>query len=626
MEDEHVFAETHRLVFRLIDEGKVTGLRIDHPDGLYQPSAYFRRLQARAQPLYVVVEKILEGKEKMPGSWTVDGTTGYEFLAAASGLFVDWRNAGAFDALYARFIGEAIDWKRLVYQKKQTLMRSSMASEMNVLSHRLNRLSEGNRRTRDFTLNALKKALIEFVARLPIYRTYVEGEDASAIEGRDRRYIESTLAAAKRASRELNKSIYDFLGEILLLKKPTPDSIEFVRKLQQVTGPITAKAIEDTAFYAYNRLLSLNEVGGDPRQFGTTVEEFHALNRERLLDWPGSLNSTSTHDTKRSEDVRTRIAALSEIPIEWEKTLGRWAQLNGAFKTTVVDAPAPDANEELLVYQTLIGAFPDDERVTPELVARVQAYLEKALKEAKVHSSWTNPDDEYEQAVKSFAGRALASAPFLADFVPFVRRIAQAARLSSLSQVAFKVASPGVPDVYQGCELWDLSLVDPDNRRPVDFTLRARLLEGIRGALEKGPAARAQLARELASTEGLVDGRAKLLLLREALRWRRADPLLFSAGDYQPLIADGAHAAHVVAFARALDGRAAICVAPRLTLTLLDAASPTIGWQGQLRLPESLAGAFEDVVTGARVTPTNGALSLAQCFASFPVALLRSVK
>ena len=410
MEDERVFRDTHQLVFRLVDEGKVTGLRIDHPDGLYAPSGYFRRLQQEHEGLYVVVEKILEGHEKMPASWQVDGTTGYEWLNTVNGLFVDARQAGAFAEIYARFTGIRQKWSELINEKKRVLMRSSMASEINMLSHRLNRLSEGNRRTRDFTLNALTGALVDYVARLPIYRTYVEGYDAASVDERDRQYIESTIRAAKRSSRELNRTIYDFLRSILLLENPTDESREFVRKLQQVTGPVTAKAIEDTAFYVYNRLVSLNEVGGDPQRFGVSVEEFHRDNAERLAQWPGSLNTTATHDTKRGEDVRLRIDALSEIPGEWEQRLQRWAGLAASFKTNYDGELAPDANDELLVYQTLVGSFPDDGKITDEYRARIAQYLEKALKEAKVHSSWTNPDEEYEKATREFAQRAVVVA------------------------------------------------------------------------------------------------------------------------------------------------------------------------------------------------------------------------
>jgi len=610
VEDEHVFTETHRLLFRLVDEGHITGLRIDHPDGLYTPSAYFARLRAHAASLYVVVEKILEGKERMPSSWQVDGTTGYEFLAAANGLFVDADHAQAFDDLYARFRGARVRWSELVQAAKRALMRTSMASEIDVLAQRLSRLAEANRRTRDFTLAALRTALVEYIARLPIYRTYVEGTDERTVENRDRQYIERAIYSAKRASRELNRSIFDFLRDVLLLRHATPDAIEWVRKLQQVTGPVTGKAIEDTGYYQFNRLLALNEVGGDPQAFGCSPTEFHQLCQERLERWPGSLNATSTHDTKRSEDVRLRIDALSEIPVEWEQRIHRWAQLNQPHRSSVEDAPAPSANDELMVYQTLVGTF---ERVDEDYLRRLDAYVEKAVKEAKEHSSWTNPDEAYEAALRGFVHGALGSRAFLDDFVPFARRIAQAARLSSLSLTALKLAAPGVTDVYQGCELEDLSLVDPDNRRPVDFAARRSLLDELQRRLAQD---RAALVREVAGA--LHDGRAKLLLLREGLRFRREQPALFLAGSYQPLAADGPRQRHVVAFARALGRRRLLCVVPRLTLTLLDGGG---AWEGRVGVPD---GVYVDLVTARPHRPRSGSFALDELFADFPVALLRS--
>lgn len=620
MEDERVFAATHALLLRLVREGKVTGLRIDHPDGLYAPSAYFRRLQEEQPGLFVVVEKILEGHERMPERWQVDGTTGYEFLNAVNGLFVDARHAGAFDQLYHHFTGASQRWSDLVIEKKRRLMSGSMAAELNMLSHQLNRLSEGNRRTRDFTLNALTHALVEYVARLPIYRTYVEGRHASSIEARDRQYIERTVQAAKRASRDLNRSIYDFLRSILLLEDPTDESIEFVRKLQQVTGPVTAKAIEDTAFYVFNRLISLNEVGGDPQRFGVSVEEFHAQNASRRRDWPGSLNTTATHDTKRGEDVRLRIDALSEVPAEWAERLSRWARIGAAFTTEIEGEVAPDLNDALLVYQTLIGTFPDDEQVTDPYRERVLAYLDKALREAKRHSSWTNPDEAYEKATREFAAALLSSGPFLADFVPFWRRIATAARLSSLSQVALKVTSPGIPDIYQGCELWDLSLVDPDNRRPVDFARRQALLKTLtEDCARDGELA---LARALGQVDALVDGRAKLWLTRQALRFRRDHGELLLDGDYVPLVVEGSDAAHVVAFARVRGRERLLCIVPRLTLALLDRSQGgALRLQARVRPPAALNAPLIDLVTGQR-RPSPDSLDAAELWADFPVALL----
>ena len=670
MEDERVFDEAHRLVLDLFRRGLVNGLRIDHPDGLYDPTAYFRRLQcsalleqalglaeargARLEPgqvaelrqrieaglaegelpprtLYVVAEKILSTRERMPESWAIDGTTGYEFLASVSGLFVARAAEESITEGYARFTGLREDYRDVAYRNKRLITSSSMASEINMLAHRLNRISETNRRTRDFTLNELRRALVEFVSNFPVYRTYVtpQGE----VDQRDRQYVEATLQRARRRSPVTDPSIYDFLRDVLLLRYPDALSaaeraewLEFTLKLQQVTGPVAAKALEDTAFYTYDRLLSLNEVGGEPREFGTPVQAFHELNGTRRERWPGSLAATSTHDTKRSEDVRVRLAALSEVPREWRALTARWHRQNRQFKTDVEGEPAPDRNDEYLLYQTLVGSFPDPApRAGTEearcYLARVTAYAEKALREAKTHTSWTHIDTGYERAVTRFIEGVLASPEFMESFLPFARRVAAAGRLSSLSQVALKLASPGPCDVYQGCELWDLSLVDPDNRRPVDFALRSRLLDDLARRAGEGPAARAELAREVSQPEAMRDGRAKLLLLHLGLQLRRDHPALFLEGGYQPLSADGPHADRVVAFARRRGDEALLCVAPRLVLGLLDASDGGAPrWQGQLPLPAGLPGPLTDVVTGAR--HEGEALALSDLFTGFPVTLL----
>jgi (1->4)-alpha-D-glucan 1-alpha-D-glucosylmutase len=673
MEDPRVFAEAHRLVLALVREGRVGGLRIDHPDGLYDPTAYFRRLQAAAvterasaraagrgeplgaeeraalerrvadgmasgelpaRPFYVVAEKILSPGERMPSSWAIDGTTGYEFLVAASGLFVDPDQERAFTTLYARFARRREPYREVAWRNKELVTSSSMAAEINMLAHRLNRISETNRRTRDFTLNDITRALVQFVALFPVYRTYVAPD--GAVHDRDREYVERTVARARRRSPVFDPSIYDFLRDVLLLRYPAGlsdaerrDWLEFTLKLQQVTGPVTAKALEDTAFYVYLRLVALNEVGGEPDEFGTRPEAFHALNAARARDWPGSLSATSTHDTKRSEDVRTRIAALSEIPREWRGRLARWARLDRRHRTDdAEDRPAPDRNDEYLLYQTIVGTFPEDARpgtaAWEDWVGRVQRYMEKAIREAKVHTSWTNPSAEYEQSTRDFVAAALGAPALQDDLAPFAARIAAAARLSSLAQVALKLASPGVADVYQGCELWDLSLVDPDNRRPVDFGLRSRLLAAISERLAAGPAARARLAREVSGDEGLRDGRAKLLLLREGLRLRRARPALFLEGAYRPLAPEGPHAAHVVAFARSLGGDALLCVVPRLVLRMRDESRGEVAWRARLPLPPDLRREWVDVVTGER--RGGEALEAADLFAAFPVALLLSTE
>jgi (1->4)-alpha-D-glucan 1-alpha-D-glucosylmutase len=669
MEEPRVFAAAHALVLGLISDGPAHGLRIDHPDGLYAPLAYFRRLQAswilelcrRAaarrgaalapeeaeplldrifreiddgtlpeRPLYVVAEKVLVGREEMPPDWAVDGTTGYEFLAAVNGLFVDGANERAFDALQVRFLRHREEFREVVSAKKRLVMSSSMASEVNVLAGRLNRISEMNRRTRDFTLNELKGALVEFVAQFPVYRTYVSRR--GEVEERDRLYVEGTIARAKRRSHTVDPSIFDFLRDVVLQRYPEGLSsmergewLEFTLKLQQVTGPVTAKAVEDTAYYASARLVSLNEVGGDPRRFGTPPAEVHALLAGRLGRWPGSLSTTSTHDTKRSEDVRVRIDALSEVPREWRAAIVRWSRLNRAHLGGDEDQPAPDRSDELLLYQTLVGAWPDgglpeDGPAREEFLARIQAYMEKAIREAKVHTSWTSPRPEYEDGVRRFVAAILGSPAFVADLSALAERCARAGRLSSLAQVAVKVAAPGVCDVYQGCELWDLSLVDPDNRRPLDFELRRRRLAELRAVRGEGPGARAALARAVSSPEALVDGRAKLLLLLEGLRLRRAEPDLLRDGAYVPLAAEGPLAGSVFAFARTLAGRAIVCAVPRLVLRRLDVGGGRIPWEGALPLPLDLPRQYVDVVTGER--RAGDALPLAELFQTFPVALL----
>lgn len=669
MEEPRVFADAHRRVLALLLDGDATGLRIDHPDGLYAPAAYFRRLQAcylaeraralarargtplengaealllerifaaleagrlPARPLYVVAEKVLAAGERLPEGWDVDGTTGYEFLAAVNGLFVDPAAQRALDALYARVAGGRQDYRRTVEEKKRLVMSSSMASEINMLAHRLSGISETDRRTRDFTLNELTRALVEYVALFPVYRTYVtrRGE----VDARDRAYVEATIARARRRSPVVDPSIYDFLGDVLLQRYPEglPEAargawLELALKLQQVTGPVTAKAVEDTAFYCYVRLVSLNEVGADPGRFGTTPDELHALLAERRARFPGSLSASSTHDTKRSEDVRARISALSELPGELRAAVSRWGRMNRAHARRREGRTAPDRRDEYLLYQTLLGTFPDGGLApgTPahaDYVERIQRYMEKALREAKIHTSWTHPDDDYEGGVRGFVAGALASRAFLRDLAALAERVARAGRISSLAQVALKLAAPGVPDVYQGTELWDLSLVDPDNRRPVDWARRARALEAIQAELARGPEARRALARRLAAPDALAGGEAKLLLLAEGLRLRRRERALLLEGDHRPLAAEGPMAGHVVAFARTLGGRAVACAVPRLVLRLQDPGGAP-RWEGRLPLG-GLAARWVDVVTGT--VHRGDAPPLAELFADFPVALLAS--
>jgi (1->4)-alpha-D-glucan 1-alpha-D-glucosylmutase len=653
-----VFEATHQLVFRLLAEGKVTGLRVDHPDGLWDPAAYFRQLQqvyarqrsqrlhdtslnsnptpARRWPLYVVAEKILSKGESLPEDWAVYGTTGYDFLNQVNGLFVGHGNREAVDKIYRDFIGREINFRNLINSTKKMTMLVSLASEINSLSHQLDRISERNRHYRDFTLNSLTFAIREVVACLSVYRTYNDASTGTVAE-RDQKYIVAAVEEAKRRNPRTARSLFDFIQETLLLRnlqhfrvEDRPQVIDFVMELQQLTGPVMAKAVEDTAFYVYNRLTSLNEVGGDPEQFGLPLGSFHQQNVNRQRHWPHSMLATSTHDTKRSEDVRARINVLSEIPAEWDTAVTRWSGLNADKKSGVDGEPAPDPNDEYLLYQTLVGAWPAESDRAEEFVdfrERIGAYMLKAIREAKVHTSWVNPNEAYNQAVSKFVKEILVASPenrFLSDFSQFHRRVAYPGMLNSLSQAILKIASPGVPDFYQGTELWDFSLVDPDNRRPVDFDKRIKLLAELKQREQEN---RPALIRDLLTCWG--DGKIKLYVTYKGLSFRRSQSSLFEEGDYIQIDADGT-GDHICAFARQKGKAWALVAVPRLITKLLSGESPPLGeetWgSSALVLPEDAPESWLNIFTGEELkvilSEQRKLLSLASALQSFPLALL----
>ena len=659
VEDERVFEETHRFVLDLIATGKVDGLRIDHPDGLYDPRRYFQRLQeavsggpvamvpsgdgppvaAAGLPLYVVAEKILALDEELPVDWQVHGTTGYDFANLVNGLFVDPAGEKAITGLYHRFIGQRSDFEALRYNCKKQIIRLSMSGELNVLAGQLHSLAKENRHTRDYTLNGLREALIEVVAYFPVYRTYVSGNGISAT---DRRYIERAVQKARQRERAEVTAMYDFVRQVLLLETPRRQNeevgaavVDFVMKLQQYTAPVMAKGMEDTSFYIYNRLLSLNEVGGDPRCFGVSVEAFHEANRRRLRKWPHGMLATSTHDSKRGEDVRARIDVLSELPDAWREALIRWGKLNHGKKTRMDTGWAPSRNDEYGLYQNLLGIWPmapPEPEERRRLVERLEAATLKAIREAKVHTSWINPDEAYEAATTRFVRLVLGeeNRDFREHFSVLHRKVARFGMFNSLAQLLLKLTSPGVPDIYQGNEIWRFSLVDPDNRRPVDFDKRRKLLAELPDISGADPAEAADRVRSL--LDSLEDGRAKLHVIRRTLRYRGGHGDLFERGDYLPLTAVGEKADHLCAFARRLDGQLAVVAVPRLAAGLLgrDESILPLGpevWRDTYLLlpPGAVDGVLYNILTGEELRPAgdgNRHLAAADFFRSFPVALL----
>ena len=620
MERPEVFDASHELILRLVREGKVAGLRIDHPDGLYDPRQYFQRLQARASdssdlksqisnPVYVVVEKILAADEHLPRDWPVHGTSGYDFLNMVNGLFVDPAGEEPLTRLYGELTAEHRSFNEIAYEKKLLMLRTNLASELHMLAHRLDRLAQRHRHWRDFTLLGLIEGLRQVIACFPVYRSYVSDEGLSET---DRRYIETAVGRAIARSPKTDPSVFHFVRDVLTLQYPASftesdraEQRRFAARFQQLTAPATAKGVEDTAFYVYNRLISLNEVGGEPSRFGVSAEQLHAYFRDRQAQWPWALSALSTHDTKRSEDVRARINVLSEMPEEWATHVKRWFELNAAHRRETADATSPSSDEEYLLYQTLIGSYPLDAAETgAPFVQRIQAYVLKAMREAKVRTSWTDPDARHENAVTEFVSRILdgrTGAAFLAEFLPFQKRVADLGLVNSLAQTLLRLTAPGVPDTYQGAELMDLSLVDPDNRRPVDYALRRQMLDDLRRTGEP-PA--------------IDDPRMKLFITSRALSLRRQNPGLFTTGDYLPLHASGELRDHVFAFARRDKGRWAIVIVPRLIAGIARGA-----WGGtSLHLPTGVPP-LQNLFTRL---PLSAPVMLADLLAEFPVALLHA--
>lgn len=585
MEDERVFNHAHSLVKRWLDHGWLDGLRVDHPDGLRDPAQYLTRLRALAPKAWIVIEKILEPGEVLPPAWPVAGATGYDFLNVAGGVLVDDRDEKALSSFYAEFSGETASYPRIVCDKKRAVLEDSFIAEVNLLVEWLVRIAARRWQYRDFTRHEFRQALVETAACLPVYRTYLTASQPTPGEA-DAANIEEGLAAARRRRPDLAPELFDFMGDLLLLRLRGDWEAEFVARFQQLSGPAMAKGVEDTTFYCYNRFIALNEVGGDPGAFGVSVDAFHQFCQRQQRQWPNGMLASATHDTKRGEDVRARLAAISEEPQKWIEAVRRWSAINQRRRC----GDWPDRNAEYAFYQTLVGAW-------PLTIERATDFMIKATSEAKQYTNWTEPNEAYRSALKSFVKETMDDSEFMGEVEQFARGLLDAGWANSLSQTLLKLTAPGAPDFYQGSELWDLSLVDPDNRRPVDFPSRVRLLTETEN-----------LAPEEAwrrRNEGLP----KLWMIRRVLSLRRERPELFAGASYDPIFASGEKSACALAYLRA---RAVAVIAPRLPRTLAgDWANTT------LELPP---GIWRDIFTND--TWPGNAVSLAKLLRRFPVALL----
>lgn len=608
VEDEKVFLASHKLLLDLLRSGKITGLRIDHPDGLRDPKTYFERLQKYAGgKQYILAEKILSDDERLPNDWPIAGTTGYDYLIQQNAVFVDCDHEKAFTEIYLRFTDTSEDFASLAYRSKQDVLNHMFIAEVNSLTSRLKALASKSRTARDFTEAELRIAIIDFIAGFPVYRTYVS-DGTRVLSTTEKAQIKSGLTEAKQRTKATDLRALEFLASLLALELPADfsdsalsDAREFIIRFQQLSGPATAKGLEDTAFYRYTRFISLNEVGGNPGQFGTTPDEFHAYNSHKQQKWPLSLLATSTHDTKRGEDTRARLNVLSEMPAPWENKVLEWRTSNESSKST----DAPSSSDEYLLYQILVGTWSPTFDL-PTYTERIQNYMLKATREAKTNTSWTDPNESYESATKEFIAAILNSAAFRESLTSFASEIAYFGMFNSIAQVILKTCSPGVPDFYQGSELWDLTLVDPDNRRPIDYSLRKNLLQQLDSAMPS------------VLLKNWQSGAIKLFATRNALRIRAAHPALTS-GDYRSIQISGAKANHVISFLRTSGSSTLLIAVPRFIRTLTGGKLiyPTETHWRDTRLNHT-GKRFRNLLTNEEHTT----LAAADIFKTFPAAIL----
>ena len=633
VDNPKVFDQTHSLIRELVEGGQICGLRIDHIDGLYDPLGYLERLEEKTGGVYTVIEKILESDERLPDHWPTQGTSGYEFLNYANRLFCQGQNQSHFTQFYKRFSGVRDGYEKLFLEKKKLIADTNLVGDIDNLARFLKKVASQYRYGRDLTANGLKTAIREVLVCFPIYCTYI---NQRGISQTDLKYIREAIERARKRIPQLRNEL-ELIERFLLLEYeeslPSEERsqwLHFVMRLQQFTGPLMAKGIEDTLFYVYNRFIGLNEVGGAPDKFGISLKEFHAYNKHQQEHWPHTLNATSTHDTKRSEDVRARLAVISEIPEEWEKQVKAWSKLNSKKKKKISNYAVPDENDEYFLYQTLVGALPFDSQELPDFKNRVKDYVVKAVREAKVHTAWLRPDEDYEAGYVDFVETLLTpdkSNVFLDKLQHFQHRVAEYGIYNSLSQLLVKLTAPGIPDFYQGTELWDFSLVDPDNRRPVDYAKRAEALTDIAKKWDKDAES---LLKDL--LQHRIAGRIKLFLTVRGLAARNYFRNVFRSGDYRPLTATGQHADHVIAYARHKGEHTLVILVPRFLTTLvqLELSQPDVVPCGTdvwadtaITLPGGDQANWKNWFTNQSVELSASPLVGELC-SQFPVALLAS--
>jgi (1->4)-alpha-D-glucan 1-alpha-D-glucosylmutase len=587
VERQHVFNATHCRILEWLGNGELDGVRVDHPDGLRDPEQYFDRLRASAPNAWILAEKILQPSENLRATWPIAGTTGYDFLNICNGLLVYGDGLNELTGIYTNFTGESQDFELLAHDKRINVERDALGSDVNRLAHLFVEICENNRDRRDYTRAEIRRATREVAACFSIYRTYVIPQRDQIVE-EDRNEISRAISIAKTRRPDLDPDFLDFFGEVLTMQSRGEVETEFLLRFQQFTSPVMAKGLEDTAFYCFNRMIGLNEVGAAPERNGVSIEELHAYCAKMQAEHPRTMNALSTHDTKRCDDVRARLAVLTEIPGRWRAALHRWARRNQPFKT----GEFPDRNTEYFLYQTLIGAWP----ISKE---RVIAYMEKAVREAKQHTSWTQQNKDFEDALKTFIERILDSKEFISDLESFVAMVLLPGRINGLAQTLIKYTAPGVPDTYQGSELWDLRLVDPDNRGPVDYEVRHAMLEELQAGMNVD-----EILKRMDS------GMPKLWVACKALHLRRDKPEWFDqSAAYTPLPTDGYKKSHLVAFLR---GESVAVITPRWNVRLGGGFGSTTVELPPGRWSNLLAG---DVVTGGNLRAQN-------LLQRFPVALL----